>query len=89
MIDLTEREEKLLEIVKKLINATTILSIYQSRSTELAKWAYNSVESAGITLEWQNDMLKDLEENFEIKYTKLNPQTLDEIKEIVDGDETA
>ena len=81
MQELTEREQKLLDMIKKFINMITIWGIYEDKSRELRNWAYENYRAAGLTQEWQNEILHTLEDEFGLKYTKLNPETYEEIKE--------
>lgn len=72
MSEVTEREEKLLGYLKVMINFMTIWGIYENRVKALRDWSFESMNAAGATTEWQNEMLHCLEEEFNVKYTKLN-----------------
>lgn len=72
MDKLTEREAKLLEIIKKLITALTIEGITENRMYEIIKWRHDSLDAIEFNVAWQDEMLKYLEEEYEMKYTKLD-----------------
>ena len=85
MEELTEREKKLIEFIKVLISATTIGGIFNNQLIKLIGWRQDANKSAGLSIEFQDDMLHTLEDEFGIKYTKLDPETRQPIKED-DGD---
>lgn len=80
MVELTEREKKLVDIIKILINVTTINAIYENTFAEMRKTRNNEFSKRGFTMEWQNEILHILEEEFGIKYVKL-----DENGDVLDG----
>jgi hypothetical protein len=85
MEKITEREQKLLDVIKKLINIITIWGIYEDKTKKLRVWAYESMKEVGLTNEFQDEMLHMMENEFGIKYTKLNPETLEEVKQEENG----
>lgn len=80
MTDLTEREQKLISYLKVMINFMTIWGMYEDRVKSLRDWAFESMKATGATIEWQNEMLHVLEEEFGLKYTKIGRDTLEEKK---------
>lgn len=68
MQELTEREQKLLEIVKKFINVNTIYGLYQNSFAELSKWKHDALDAAGFSLKWQDEILHTLESEFGLKF---------------------
>jgi hypothetical protein len=72
MDELTEREVKLLEYIKRLISALTIEGITENRIYEIIKWRHDSLDSIGMDISWQDDMLKFLEIEYGLKYNKLD-----------------
>ena len=68
----TEREKRLLGYLKVMINFMTIWGIYESRVKSLRDWAFDTMNASGASMEWQNEMLHYLEEEFAMKYTKLD-----------------
>lgn len=85
MQELTEREKKLIEYIKILITSKTIDGIFTDQLIKLFNWRQSSNTSAGMSMEFQDEMLKTLEQEFGIKYTKLDPETHQPLKED-DGD---
>ena len=81
MQELTEREQKLISIIKTLINVITIWGIYENKSKELRTWTYGAMGQAGLNNEFQDETLHTLESEFGLKYKKLNPETYEEIEE--------
>lgn len=77
MEELTEREQRLINYLKVMINFMTIWGIYEQKVKELRDWAFESMRKAGASTEWQNEMLHDLETEFGIKYKMLDPETLE------------
>lgn len=75
MEQLTENEQKLLGYLRKLIAAMTVHSLYANHMHDLNKWRYESFEALGFNLQWQDEMLKDLEESFDITFTKVDEKT--------------
>lgn len=71
-MELTEREKVLLEIIKKMINFMTVWGIHETKIHDLAVWRSDALHSMGLNLEWQDEMLKTLERDFDVKYTKLD-----------------
>lgn len=82
MQESTDREKKLIEYLKVMINFMTIWGIYESKVKNLRNWAFESMRATGATTEWQNEMLHYLEDEFNIKYNKL-----DENGEPLDGNQ--
>lgn len=78
MQQLTEREQVLLEIIKKLINLNTLLAVYEDKSKQWRNWAYANMKEMGITAEWQDEALKQLEAEFGLVYAKIAKETLEE-----------
>jgi hypothetical protein len=87
MQELTEREKKLIEYLKILVHVTTIGGIFNDQLIKLFNWRQDVNKSAGLSMEFQDEMLKTLEKEFGIKYTKLDPETHKEIKEDGNKDE--
>lgn len=85
MQELTEREKKLIEFIKVLINATTIGGIFEDHLIQLQQWRHNSLKSSGLSMEFQDEMLHYLGNEYGVNYTKLDPETHQPIKED-DGD---
>lgn len=83
MEELTEREKKLIEFIKILISATTIGGIFNDQIIKLMGWRQNANKSAGLSIEFQDEMLHTLEDEFGIKYTKLDPET----HELIENDD--
>lgn len=75
MIEITEREQKLLDILKVLINVNTLESLYTNREIELRTWRRDAYKSIGLTLEWQNEVLHLLEDEFGLVYKKMYEKT--------------
>lgn len=78
MTDLTEREEKLIGYLKVMINFMTIWGIYEDRVKKLRDWAFESIAASGASVEWQNEMLHTLEEEFGLKYRMIDPNVTEE-----------
>jgi len=81
MEQITEREQKLLGYIKVLINAVTMFGIFSDQLIKLFNWKADSSKSIGLSMEFQDEMLKFLENEFQVKYTKLDPVTHEEIKQ--------
>lgn len=84
MSELTEREQKLVEMLKTLIKVTTVMGIYHDQTIKLLNWKYDAMQEIGFGLEFQDNLLKTLESEFGVRYTKLDPEThqpLEETKE--------
>ena len=76
----TERELKLIEFIKKLISAITMYGIFNDQLIKLFNWRTDSAKAMGFDLNFQDEMLKYLEEEFQVKYIRLDPETHKEIK---------
>lgn len=86
MQGLNEREQKLIEYIKILINVMSMYGIFNDQLIKLFNWRAGTVESMGFGLEFQDEMLKTLGSEFGVKYKKLDPITHQEIEE--DGDQS-
>lgn len=72
MDNLTEREQKLLDIIKMLINLNTLDAIYNNYIQDMRMWKYNTLEKYGFSVQWQNETMEYLEKEFGLKYKKIN-----------------
>jgi hypothetical protein len=81
MQELTEREKKLIDYIKILVTIITIGGIFNDQMIKLFNWRQDASKGAGLSLEFQDEMLKTLEQEFGVKYTKLDPVTHQEIKD--------
>lgn len=88
MIEITEREQKLLDILNVLINVNTIESIFTNHEIQLRKheaelriWRRDAYKNAGLTMEWQDKVLHMLEDEFGQVYRKIDEKTEKEVEE--------
>lgn len=72
MQELTEREQKLLEFIKMLINLNTVDAIYNKHVEDMRLWKYETLKNAGFSIEWQDNMMDVLESEFGLNYKKVD-----------------
>lgn len=75
MENLTEREKKLVEFVKVLINCLTMFQMFADNIVANFNWRTNSMKQIGMSIEYQDEMLKFMEEEYGLRYTKIDPTT--------------
>lgn len=87
-MEITEREQKLLDALKVLIKVTTVDDMYYHQMYRLSLWRQEQLKLAGLTMEWQDEMLHMLESEYGLKYIKLQEKEDGTVREVKDEDET-
>ena len=78
MEEYTEREQKLINIIKSLITAMTIYGISYDGMVDFLKWKHKSIIAAGLDSDWQDDMIKVLNDDFGLKIEKITSKNKNE-----------
>ncbi len=72
MDNLTEREQKLVDYMKVMINAMTMNGIFYDSLIRLLNWRVDTATGIGLSVEFQDEMLKFMEAEFGLKYSKVD-----------------
>ncbi len=70
MIEPTERETELLEIIRKLFRILTIFSIYDENMYKIRKWMSKAMQEE-MAIDFETETIKYLDEEFGLKYQKI------------------
>lgn len=72
METLSEREQKLLDIVKLLLNVITVDSMSYNKIREIMSWEVEAIKKMGLGTEWQEATLGFLVKEYGVSFTKID-----------------